>query len=51
MAEEEDGGFVGPDGDGADEDLKVVHHVSVPVGWVSLNVEGRRGERGRYQIE
>ena len=32
MTEEEDGGFVGPDEDGAGEDLKVVHHVLVPVG-------------------
>ena len=31
MAEEEDGRFVGPDEDGADEDFKVVHHVLVPV--------------------
>ena len=42
MAEEEDGGFVGPDEDGADEDLKVVHHVLVPVGWVSLDAKGRK---------
>ena len=32
MSEEEDSGFVGPNEDGADEDLKVVHHVLVPVG-------------------
>ena len=32
MVEEEDGRFVGPDEDGAYEDLKVVHHVLVPVG-------------------
>ena len=42
MAEEEDGGFVWPDEDGADEDLKVVHHVLVPVGWVSLDAKGRK---------
>ena len=32
MAEEEDGGFVRPDEDGADEDFKVIHHILVPVG-------------------
>ena len=31
VAEEKDGWFVGSDEDGADEDLKVVHHVLVPV--------------------
>ena len=48
MAEEEDGGFVWPDEDGADEDLKVVPNVLVPVGLVSLDAEGRRGERGMW---
>ena len=47
VAEEKDGWFVGPDEDGADEDLKVIHHVLVPVGWVSLDVKWRRQERGR----
>ena len=37
MAEEEDGGFVWPDEDGADD-----HHVLVPVGWVSLDAKGRK---------
>ena len=47
MAEEKDGGFVWPDEDGANEDIKVVHHVLVPVRWVSLDAERRRGERGK----
>ena len=46
MAEEEDGRFIAPDEDGADENFKVVHHV-FPVGWVSLDAKERRGERGR----
>ena len=49
MAEEEDGRFIAPDEDGADENFKVVHHVLVPVGWVSLDAKERRGERGRWR--
>ena len=42
MSEKEDGRFVRSDEDGADEDLKVVHHVLVPVGWISLDANGRK---------
>ena len=48
MAEEEDGRFVWPDEDGADEDLKVVHHVLVPVGWVSLGRKRKEMEMEWY---
>ena len=44
MAEEEDGGLVGPDEDGADEDFKVVHHVYIPVGWLVSMIKGE-GEK------
>ena len=41
MAEEEDGGFIGPDEDGADEDFKMAHHVLVPVGWLVSMLKGK----------
>ena len=44
MPEEEDGGFVGPDEDRADEDFKMIHHVLIPVGWLILVVKGE-GEK------
>ena len=44
MAEEEDGGFVWPDEDGADEDLEVAHHVLVPVGGSASMLKGEGKE-------
>ena len=44
MVEEEDGRFIAPDEDGADEDLKVVHHVLVPVGWSASMLKGEGNE-------
>ena len=43
---EEDGGFIWPDEDGADEDFTVIHHILVQCGRVSVDATGRR-ERGR----
>ena len=54
MAEEEDGRFVGPDEDGADEDFKVVRHVFLPVGGSASMLKGEEGKwrkRIEYQRE
>ena len=44
MPREEDGGFVGPDEYGADEDFKVVHHGLVPVGGSTSMLKGEGKE-------
>ena len=53
MAEEEDGGFVGPKEDGADENLKVVHHVLVPcgIGQSRCQRQKEEGEGEGWNIE
>ena len=48
MAEDEDGGFVGTDEDGTDEDFKVVHHVMVPA---MLKGEGEKEEGGGLNVK
>ena len=51
MAEEEDGGFVGPYEDGADEDFKVVHHVLVPVGRLVSVLKGKRENEEEVNVK